>query len=162
MRAAARAAATLLALAGLALAGAGAVHAADPTAAPTVGGALSVNPAEVRVLSTGNVPAHVVLATDGGAVLTPSSFDLAPGQVGTAAVSGDPHGTVSAAFSISLPGAGERSGVVLEAAFDKPAAPVPWVPLAGGALLALAALLALGYLVRRLRPWELRVARAGR
>ena len=161
MRPTVRAAAALLALASLVLAGAGPAVAADPSTAPSVGGALSVNPTEVRVLSNGSVPAHVVLSTDGTAVLTPSSFDLQPGEVGRAAVSGEPHGTVSAAFSVSLPGAGERSGVVLEAAFDKTPAPTDWLAIGLRGLAGLAGLVALAYLLRRTKPWRYRLTRAG-
>lgn len=154
-----RAVVTLAALVSIALAGAAGVHAAEPTTTPStdlIGGALTATPTGVTLTSHSTVVASVVMTADGPFTLSPSSFDIAPGETVTMTVSGDPSGRLAASMSVLASGvAGETSSVTLEVAFPK-AAPdaIPWplvVALAVVASVALGAFYGVKRVARRYR-----------
>ena len=138
-------------LASIALAGAASVKAADPR---TIGGKLSADPSHVTLLSQGTLPIRVVLSAE-SVTLAPVTFDLQPGETGTANVTGEPRGRVTAHLSALVTAAGQdTSSVTLTVSFAKPAPP-DYTPIP----IALLLLLGVALLIRRIRPWELRMTR---
>jgi plastocyanin len=157
MKTAIRAATVLTVLAGLWLAGAAGVRAADPD---LIGGQLSATPSAVTLTSQSTVAVRVEMATDGAFTLTPAAFTIDPGETVTMAVTGDPSGTVSASmFVLETVGAGETSSVTLEVGFPAPAAPGSPIPLLLAALAALVATYAAIRWLRRHLQIQLRVGR---
>lgn len=117
---------TVAALASIALARAGAVHAADPTPTPLIGGALDAKPSVVTLTSNSTMPVAVVVTTDGPFTLTPTTFSMDPGETVEMTVTGDPRGRIAAAMSVlDASVEGDTSSVVLEVAFPKPAPSSP-------------------------------------
>jgi hypothetical protein len=148
-----RVAVTLLALASVALAGAGGIRAASPT----VGGTLSAVGNTVTVKSNGNVPARITLSAE-VVHLSETTFALDSGQSHTVTFAGDPVGKVYAAFAV-VTGAtsGDTNSLTLAVGLKPYTPPLDLAPY-GAALLVFAGLV---LALRRWRPWQYRLARRG-
>jgi hypothetical protein len=132
---------------------AGPASAADPD---YIGGKLSASPTRAQLTSQGTVPTQVTMAVEGAFTVSPLAFTIDPGETVTMAVTGDPHGFLSATLQPLHAEAGDNAAVTLRLSLDP--LPVsqspPYAPI-GGLLAALAVIVAL----RRLRPWRWRMVR---
>jgi hypothetical protein len=108
-----RAAAIVIALASIVLAGAPTILAAD-----LIGGRLSVTPQHVTLTSEATIPVAVAMTPDGPFSIVPDHFDLAPGATFTMTIVGTPTGRVSARLTnLSASSEGDTASVTLNVAF---------------------------------------------
>ena len=157
MRTALRSLLSLTAALVLVTGAASAAAAASP--APTVGGTLSAEGKTIHVLSNGNVPAHVYM-TASDVKLSETDFTILPGQTHDLTFSGSKAvGTVTALY-VTEPTDGTESGSASLTLSLIPGRtpPPPLNPtLPALLLLTLAGVL---ILLRRTKPWTLRLTRA--
>lgn len=140
--------------------GTGAVAAASPTPTdqPTVGGTLSVAGKTITVYSNGNVPAHITMSAE-SVTLSETSFDIQPYESHDLTFTGKADGRVTALYTTVAPDGGESGSASLNISL----VPVPPKPDQSGLIGAIALLLLLVmvalYIIRRVKPWRLRVSR---
>lgn len=161
-----RVVAVLAALASIALAGAGGVRAADPTLGATVEADVYVSEdAHLTVWNRSNVEARFDLIPSGDWSVEPSSLVLAADEKRDVAIlgAGEDGATVGVVVRATAPvPQGHSETVVTLEARVYHARPFDPLRLVLGAWWLLVVLATVVVVLRRLRPWEYRVARAGR